>query len=127
MLFNIVEEMKIAAQLPAMPKVYYIPTHRRMPLRPDATRQGGGCSHRRLARQAQPRELQGVIATKSAYRAPGYPVCHTGRYHLGTIVLLTDVFLRALYMVPSAILQRDNNNAQGIMIIIALLPRFWRR
>jgi len=124
MLFNIVEEMKIAAQLPAMPKVYIIPDPS-----PNAFATGRNPSKSAVAvtegllAKLNRDELQGVIAHEVSHIVHRDILFVTlAGIMLGTIVLLTDVFLRGtLYGSHRRYSSRDNNNAQGLMIIIALV------
>ncbi|HML75589.1 MAG TPA: M48 family metallopeptidase [Anaerohalosphaeraceae bacterium] len=124
MLFNIVEEMKIAAQLPAMPKVYIIPDPS-----PNAFATGRNPSKSAVAvtegllAKLNRDELQGVIAHEVSHIVHRDILFVTlAGIMLGTIVLLADVFLRGtMYGSHRRYSSRDNNNAQGLMIIIALV------
>lgn len=124
MLFNIVEEMKIAAQLPAMPKVYIIPDPS-----PNAFATGRNPSKAAVAvtegllAKLNRDELQGVIAHEVSHIVHRDILFVTlAGIMLGTIVLLADVFLRGtMYGSHRRYSSRGNNNAQGLMIIIALI------
>lgn len=126
MLFNIVEEMKIAASLPALPKIYIIDDPA-----PNAFATGRSPEKSAVAvtagllQMCTRDELQGVIAHEMSHilnRDVLY-VTFAGIL-LGSIALLSEVFLRSLSASSSSRRYRSDNNggqAQAVMIVIALL------
>ncbi|MBI1784227.1 M48 family metallopeptidase [Candidatus Sumerlaeota bacterium] len=124
-LWNVVEEMKIAAGLPAMPRVFVIEDNvpnafavGRKPQVSAVAVTSGMLS--RLNRD----ELQGVI---------GHEIGHIHNYDIrfmtiasvlmGAVVLISDVFLRSLwYGAPRRTSSRKGDGgAQAIFIVIAIL------
>ncbi|MEN6309009.1 MAG: M48 family metallopeptidase, partial [Anaerohalosphaeraceae bacterium] len=123
MLFNIVEEMKIAAQLPAMPKVYIIPDPS-----PNAFATGRNPGHAAVAvtegllAKLNRDELQGVIAHEVSHIVHRDILFVTlAGIMLGTIVLLADVFLRGTMYGARRYSSRDNNSAQIVVVVLALV------
>jgi heat shock protein HtpX len=125
MLFNIVEEMKIAAGLPAMPKIYIIPDPS-----PNAFATGRSPQHASVAvtegllSKLNRDELQGVIAHEVSHIVHRDILFVTlAGIMLGTVVLLSNVFLRgSLYGGSSRRYSgRGNSGGQGIAILIALI------
>lgn len=120
-LFNVVEEMSIAAGLP-MPKVYIIEDEA-----PNAFATGRDPEHASIAvtsgllRKLNRDELQGVIAHEMA---------HVGnldiRYAMlvgvlvGTVVLISDFFLRSLWFGGGRTRRGGGNQLQLVMILIAI-------
>ncbi len=103
-LFNVVEEMKIAANLPAMPKVYIIdekaPNAFAIGMKPEkcAVAVTAGLLSR-LNRD----ELQGVIAHEISHILNRDVQFMTfAGIMLGSIVLLSEMFLRWLWFAPGA-------------------------
>jgi heat shock protein HtpX len=120
-LFNVVEEMALAAGVP-MPKVYIIPTDC-----PNAFATGPNPENAAVAittglyEKLTRDELQGVIAHEMAH-IRNYDI----RYSMlmavlaGGIVMLSEVFLRASFFAPR---RRDDRegNAQLIFMVIGLV------
>ena len=128
-LFNIVEEMKIAAALPAMPKIYIIPDPA-----PNAFATGRSPQTASVAVTAgllgrlNRDELQGVIAHEMSH------ILHRDILYvtlagimLGSIVLLSHVFLRGMFyssMMGSRrrySVGKGGGQAQLIMLIVAII------
>jgi heat shock protein HtpX len=128
-LFNIVEEMKIAAGLPAMPKIYIIPDPA-----PNAFATGRSPQSASVAVTAgllgrlNRDELQGVIAHEISH------ILHRDILYvtlagimLGSIVLLSQVFLRGMYYSSMGSRRRYSSSGRGggqaaiFMLIIALV------
>ncbi len=98
-LFNVVEEMKIAANLPAMPKIYIIddesPNAFATGTRPDrcAVAITSG-----LLKRLDRYELQGVIAHEMSHLMNRDVLFVTfAGIMLGTVVMISDFFLRSLW------------------------------
>ncbi len=129
-LFNVVEEMKIAAALPAMPKVYIIPdpapnafaTGRKPETASVAVTAG-------LLGRLNRDELQGVIAHEISHILHRDILFVTlAGIMLGSIVLLSQVFLRSMFyssMMGSRRRYssggRGGGQAQIIMLVIAII------
>jgi len=129
-LFNIVEEMKIAAGLPAMPKVYIIPDPA-----PNAFATGRSPETASVAVTAgllgrlNRDELQGVIAHEISH------ILHRDILYvtlagimLGSIVLLSQVFLRGMFYSSIGGSRRrysggggGGGQAQLILLVIAIV------
>ena len=128
-LFNVVEEMKIAAQLPAMPKVYIINEAApnafatgRKPERSSIAVTAGLLS--RLNRD----ELQGVVAHETSHILNRDILFMTfAGVMLGSMVIISQVFLRSMFFSGGSMGRyssggsRRNNQGQGVMIIVALI------
>ena len=126
MLFNIVEEMKIAASLPVIPKIYIMDDPA-----PNAFATGRSPEKSAVAvtagllQMCSRDELQGVIAHEMSHilnRDVLY-VTFAGVL-LGSIAILSEVFLRSLRTSGSSRRYRSDNNggqAQAVMLILALL------
>lgn len=127
-LFNIVEEMKIAANLPAMPRVYIIDERApnafatgKRPERSAIAVTAGLLS--RLSRD----ELQGVIAHEMSHIANRDVLFMTfAGVMMGSIVLISDGFLRGmLYSSRSSRRFRaggkGGGQSQGILMIVAII------
>ncbi len=126
-LFNVVEEMTIAANLPKMPKVYIINEESpnafatgRSPERASVAVTAGLLA--RLNRD----ELQGVIAHEISHIVHRDILFVTlAGVMLGSIVLLSQVFLRSmfygsLYGSRRRYSSRSSNNAQGQILMLVL-------
>ena len=129
-LFNVVEEMKIAAALPAMPKIYIIPdpapnafaTGRKPETASVAVTAG-------LLGRLNRDELQGVIAHEISHILHRDILFVTlAGIMLGSIVLLSQVFLRSMFyssMMGSRRRYssggRGGGQAQIIMLVIAII------
>ena len=128
-LFNIVEEMKIAAGLPAMPKIYIIPDPA-----PNAFATGRSPQSASVAVTAgllgrlNRDELQGVIAHEMSH------ILHRDILYvtlagimLGSIVLISQVFLRSMFYGSMGSRRRYSSGGKGggqaviIMLVIALV------
>jgi heat shock protein HtpX len=127
-LFNVVEEMKIAAALPAMPKVYIIPdpapnafaTGRKPETASVAVTAG-------LLGRLNRDELQGVIAHEISHILHRDILFVTlAGIMLGSIVLLSQVFLRSMFYSSMGSRRRYSSGkgggqAQLIMLVIAII------
>jgi heat shock protein HtpX len=128
-LFNIVEEMKIAAGLPAMPKVYIINDPA-----PNAFATGRSPQSASVAVTAgllarlNRDELQGVVAHEMSH------ILHRDILYitlagimLGGVVLLSQVFLRGMYYGSMGSRRRYSSGGRGggqaqvVMLVIAIL------
>ena len=128
-LFNIVEEMKIAAGLPAMPKVYIINDPA-----PNAFATGRSPQSASVAVTAgllgrlNRDELQGVVAHEISHILHRDILFVTlAGIMLGSIVLLSQVFLRGMYYSSAGSRRRYSSGGRGggqaaaIMLIIAII------
>jgi heat shock protein HtpX len=128
-LFNIVEEMKIAAGLPTMPKIYIIPDPA-----PNAFATGRSPQSASVAVTAgllgrlNRDELQGVIAHEMSH------ILHRDILYvtlagimLGSIVLISQVFLRSMFYGSMGSRRRYSGGGKGegqaqlIMLAIAII------
>jgi heat shock protein HtpX len=125
MLFNIVEEIKIASQLPAMPKIYIIPDPS-----PNAFATGRNPEHSAVAvtegllAKLNRDELQGVIAHEFSHIVHRDILFVTlASVILGSVALLSNIFLRSSRFGSGRRYSsgRGNNNAQGILILLAIV------
>ena len=127
-LFNVVEEMSIAAGVP-MPKVYMIEDSA-----PNAFATGRDPEHASVAittglREKLTRdELQGVMAHEMAHvRNYDIRLMLLMAVLIGTIVMLADVFLQILRFGPRHSSRRDSKDGKGggaavaILIVLAVL------
>ncbi len=128
-LFNIVEEMKIAASLPAMPKVYIINDPA-----PNAFATGRSPQSASVAVTAgllarlNRDELQGVVAHEISHILHRDILFVTlAGIMLGSIVLLSQVFLRGMFYSSMGSRRRYSGGGKGggqaqiIMLIIAIV------
>ena len=127
-LFNVVEEMKIAANLPAMPEVYIIdeaaPNAFAIGIKPEkcAVAVTAGLLSR-LNRD----ELQGVIAHEMSHiMNRDVQFMTVAGIMLGSIVLLSEIFLRYMWFAPgSGRRYRSKSSGQGgggnYIIVIAAI------
>ena len=127
-LFNVVEEMKIAAALPAMPKVYIIADPA-----PNAFATGRSPQSASVAVTAgllgrlNRDELQGVIAHEISHILHRDILFVTlAGIMLGSIVLLSQVFLRGMFYSSMGSRRRysagrGGGQAQVIMLVIAII------
>jgi len=128
-LFNIVEEMKIAAGLPAMPKVYIIndpapnafATGRRPETASVAVTAG-------LLARLNRDELQGVVAHEISHILHRDILFVTlAGIMLGSIVLLSQVFLRGMFYSSMGSRRRYSGGGKGggqaaiLMLVIAII------
>jgi heat shock protein HtpX len=128
-LFNIVEEMKIAAGLPAMPKIYIIPDPA-----PNAFATGRSPQSASVAVTAgllgrlNRDELQGVVAHEISH------ILHRDILYvtlagimLGSIVLLSQIFLRGMFYSSMGSRRRYSSGGRGggqaaiIMLVVAIV------
>ncbi len=123
-LFNIVEEMTIAAQLPKMPKIFIIPDEA-----PNAFATGRNPENASIAVTAgllgrlNRDELQGVIAHEMSH------IIHRDILYvtlagimLGSIVLISEIVLRSMFY--SSLTRRSSsrrNDSGAIVIVIAVI------
>ncbi len=118
-LYDVVEEMKIAAGLPKMPDIYIIDEEA-----PNAFATGRNPQNASVAvtkgllERLNRQELQGVIAHEMAHIANSdiLVMLFTGTL-LGTIVLISDVLLRSRFSTRRS----SSGNGGAILIIIYLL------
>lgn len=125
MLFNIVDEMKIAAQLTTMPKIYIIPDPS-----PNAFATGRSPNHCAVAvtegllAKLNRDQLQGVIAHEISHIVHRDILFVTlAGIMLGSIVLMANVFMRGTLYGGSRrrYSGKGDGGGQAIIIIIALL------
>jgi len=129
-LFNVVEEMKIAASLPAMPKIYIIndPAPNAFATGRDPKSASVAVTAGLLGRLNRD-ELQGVIAHEISHIIHRDILFVTlAGIMLGSIVLLSQVFLRGMFYSSMMGRQRryssgstGGGQAQLIMLIIAIV------
>ena len=129
-LFNVVEEMKIASGLPAMPKVYIIdqqaPNAFAIGIKPEKS--AVAVTAGLLARLNRD-ELQGVIAHEVAHiMNRDSQLMTVAGIMLGSIVLLSQVFLRSWWFMPGGSRRYKRSGGGGgspqiqmIMIVVAVL------
>lgn len=124
-LFNVVEEMKLAAHLPAMPKIYIINSEA-----PNAFATGRDPENAVIAvtagllAQMNRDELQGVVAHET-----GHIINRDIRFltyagiMLGVIVLLSQMFTRTMFFssVGRSRSGSDKGQGQAIILIVAIL------
>ena len=124
-LFNVVEEMSIAAGIP-MPKVYIIPTDA-----PNAFATGISPESSSVAvtsgllQKLNREQLQGVIAHEIGHiRNFDIRVSLLMATLVGGIALLSDIFLRSFLLTGGGSRRRDNNNngnAQILLIVAGIV------
>jgi len=128
-LFNIVEEMKIAASLPAMPKVYIIndPAPNAFATGRNPQSASVAVTAGLLARLNRD-ELQGVIAHEISHILHRDILFVTlAGIMLGSIVLLSQVFLRGMFYSSMGSRRRYSSGGKGggqaqiIMLVIAIV------
>jgi len=129
-LFNIVEEMKIAAALPAMPKIYIIndPAPNAFATGRNSQSASVAVTAGLLARLNRD-ELQGVVAHEVSHILHRDILFVTlAGIMLGSIVLLSEVFLRGMFYGSTAGSRRryssggkGGGQAQLIMLAIAII------
>lgn len=124
-LFNVVEEMKLAAHLPAMPKIYIINSEA-----PNAFATGRDPENAVIAvtagllAQMNRDELQGVVAHET-----GHIINRDIRFltyagiMLGVIVLISQMFTRTMFYSSLGRSRSDSGKGQGqaIILIVAIL------
>ncbi len=126
-LFNVVEEMKIAAGLPKMPEIYIINEEA-----PNAFAAGRDPEHAVIAVTAgllarmNRDELQGVVAHEMAhiYNRDIRFMTLAG-VMLGSIVLISEIFLRGMLYTGGGARYRSSNSGSGqgqvVIMILALV------
>ncbi len=122
-LFNVVEEMKIAAGLPAMPKVYIIDSPAM-----NAFATGKDPSHSAVAVTAgllsklNRDELQGVIAHEISHVVNRDTKFMTyAAVMLGTIVIISEIFIKGMFFSGSGrYSSKSRNSGQGQIIMLAV-------
>ena len=128
-LFNIVEEMKIASGLPAMPKIYIINDPAPNAFATGRTPQSSSVAVTAgLLGRLNRDELQGVVAHEMSHILHRDILFVTlAGIMLGSIVLLSQVFLRGMYYSSAGSRRRYSSGGKGggqaaaIMLIIAIV------
>ncbi len=126
-LFNVVSEMKIAANLPAIPKIYIINEEA-----PNAFATGRKPEKSAIAVTAgllnrlNRNELQGVIAHEMSHILNRDILYMTfAGVMLGTVVMISQIFLRGLWYSGGSTARyrskRSNKDGGGAMMIIAIV------
>ena len=126
-LFNVVEEMSIAAQLPKMPRVYIVDEPA-----PNAFAVGRNADKATVAvtigllRILNRDELQGVVAHEIGHiKNRDVALMTTAGIMLGAIVILADIGLRAMWYGGGSRRSRDSDSggggAQAILMLVALV------
>ena len=127
-LFNVVEEMKIAASLPMMPKVYIMPD-----AAPNAFAVGKSLDKSAIVVTAgllsrlNRDELQGVVAHEMSHILNRDVRFLTfAGILLGSIVLISEVFLRSLWFSGSSRRYRSRTSSSGgqaqlIMMVVSIV------
>jgi heat shock protein HtpX len=127
-LFNTVEEMKIAAGLPAMPKVYIVddpsPNAFAMGMKPEKSAIAVTAG---LVSQLNRDELQGVVAHEMSHIVNRDTQLMTvAGIMLGSIVLISHFFLRSMWFVPSSSRRYRKSGGGGgpqlqlVMVIVTI-------
>ncbi len=128
-LFNVVEEMKIAANLPSMPKIYIINEQA-----PNAFATGKDPSNSAIAVTAgllerlNRDELQGVVAHEMAHIINrDVAFMSFAGIMLGSIVLISEIFLRGMWFSGGGSSRRYSSNsgsgggqAQIVIVVISI-------
>jgi heat shock protein HtpX len=125
-LYNVVEEMSIAAQLPTMPRVFIVDDPS-----PNAFAVGRDPKNAAVAvtigllRLLNRDELQGVVAHEIGHiKNRDVALMTTAGIMLGAIVLLADIGMRAMWYGGGSRRSRDDNgggSGQAIVMVIALV------
>jgi heat shock protein HtpX len=124
-LFNIVEEMTIAAQLPQMPRVFIVddPAPNAFAVGRDPNKAAVAVTIG-LLRLLSRDELQGVVAHEIGHiKNRDVALMSTAGIMLGAIVILADIGGRAMWWGGGARRSRDNEQGggQAILMIIAMV------
>jgi heat shock protein HtpX len=124
-LFNVVEEMTIAAQLPKMPRVFIVddPSPNAFAVGRDPNKASVAVTIG-LLRILRRDELQGVIAHEIGHiKNRDVALMTTAGIMLGAIVILADFGLRAMWLGGGRRSRDDSGGggAQAILMIIALI------
>ncbi|MBP6978834.1 MAG: M48 family metallopeptidase [Bacteroidales bacterium] len=124
-LYNVVEEMKVACQLPAMPKIYIINSEA-----PNAFATGRNPENAVIAVTAgllarmNRDELQGVVAHETGHivNRDIQFLTYAG-IMLGVIVMISQVFTRSMFYGSMGRSRSDSSKGQGqiIILVIAIL------
>lgn len=124
-LYNVVEEMKVAGQLPVMPKIYIINSEA-----PNAFATGRNPENAVIAvtagllAQMDRDELQGVVAHETGHilNRDIQFLTYAGII-LGVIVMISQVFTRSMFYSSAGRSRSDSSKGQGqiIILIIAIL------
>lgn len=129
-LYNVVEEMKIAARLPAMPRIYIIdeaaPNAFAIGMKPEKSAVAVTAG---LLERLNRDELQGVIAHEVGHiMNRDSQLMTVAGIMLGSIVLLAQFFLRSWWFMPSGGSRRYRKSSGGgspqlqlIMIAVAIV------
>ena len=125
-LFNVVEEMKIASNLPNMPKIYIINEEA-----PNAFATGRNPQNSAIAVTAgllskmNRDELQGVIAHEISHILNRDILFMTfSGIMLGSIIMLSDIYLRGMWITGGSLgrySNRSSKNSGGLIAIISIL------
>jgi heat shock protein HtpX len=123
-LFNVVEEMTIAAGLPKMPKVYIIDTDAPNAFAVGKESNAAVAVTSGLLMRLNRDELQGVIAHEI-----GHIKNHDTRFMvlagvmMGAIILLADIFVRSMFYSGGGSRRRSSKGGggQGILLVVALV------
>jgi heat shock protein HtpX len=128
-LFNVVEEMKIAAGLPAMPKIYIIdepaPNAFAIGIKPEKSAVAVTAG---LVERLNRDELQGVIAHEMSHiMNRDSQLMTVAGIMLGSIVLISQFFLRSWWFMPSGSRRYRKSGPGGgdprlqlIMVVVAI-------
>ena len=126
-LFNIVEEMTIAAQLPKMPRVFIVddPSPNAFAVGRDPNKASVAVTIG-LLRILNRDELQGVVAHEIGHiKNRDVALMTTAGIMLGAIVILADFGMRAMWFGGGSRRSRDDSGggggAQAILMIVALV------
>ncbi len=122
-LFNVVEEMKIAANLPYMPKVYIIddpaPNAFATGIKPENTAVAVSAG---LLGKLNRDELQGVIAHEMSHVVNRDVLLMTlAGVMIGSITIISEVFLRSLYFGGSRYKSKSSGKGGQIQLIIMIV------
>ncbi len=125
-LYNIVEEMAIAAQLPQVPRIYVVddPSPNAFAVGRDPAKAAVAVTIG-LLRLLNRDELQGVVAHEIGHiKNRDVALMTTAGIMLGAIVLLADLGMRAMWIGGGSRRSRDDSGgggAQAIIMLIALV------
>jgi len=125
-LFNVVEEMTIAAQLPKMPRVFIVddPAPNAFAVGRDPNKAAVAVTIG-LLKLLNRDELQGVVAHEIGHiKNRDVALMTTAGIMLGAIVLLADIGTRAMWFGGGARRSRDDNGQgglQAILMVVALV------
>ncbi len=124
-LYNIVEEMRIAAALPATPKVYIMEEHAPNAFAVGTPDNAAVAVTTGLLSILSRDELQGVIAHEIGHiRNQDTKFMTIAGVMMGTIVILSDVFVRSMFygaLMGGGSRRRSSNNQGGNQLQIILM------